>query len=213
MFDPWEQRRQKVLENTSTKKLMFRPLSEILKELPSESSEDRLEALPDGSWTPALFIAAARALLAHSMFAGTLHRQGDALPALGDGVILKYAGEYETYIEEINDRTDLVVSVVREGDRVIAFAGAELRQDEAEIKLVAVDDFSRRQRGVGQTVEVGGQMFNVGLGHAVVDLLTTALPNRIVTDATGDQSRYIFKSLGFKQQPDTSNPCLLQFEP
>jgi hypothetical protein len=131
MFDRWEQRRQKVLENTSTKKLMFRPLSEILKELPSESSEDRLEALPDGSWTPALFIAAARALLAHSMFAGTLHRQGDALPALGDGVILKYAGEYDTYIEEINDRTDLVVSVVREGDRVIAFAGAELRQDEA----------------------------------------------------------------------------------
>jgi hypothetical protein len=56
-------------------------------------------------------------------------------------------------------------------------------------------------------------MFNVGLGHAVFDLLTTALPNRIVTDATDDQSRYIFKSLGFKQQPDTSNPCLMQFEP
>lgn len=213
MFDPWEQRRQKVLENTSTKKLMFRPLSEILKELPSESSEDRLEALLDRSWTPAPFIAAARALLADSMFAGTLHRKGNALPALGDGVILKYAGEYETYIEEINDRTDLVVSVVREGDRVIAFAGAELRLDEAEIKLVAVDHFSRRQRGVRETVEVGGQMFSVGLGHAVVDLLMTALPNRIVTDATGDQSRYIFKSLGFKQQPDTSNPCLLQFEP
>lgn len=153
MFDPWEQRRQKVLENTSTKKLMFRPLSEILKELPSESSDDRLEALLDRSWTPAPLIAAARALLADSMFAGTLHRKGNALPALGDGVILKYAGEYETYIEEINDRTDLVVSVVREGDRVIplqvrSFAWTKQRSSSSLSMTSRVDseEYDRRWR-------------------------------------------------------------------
>lgn len=212
MFEAWEERRQKVIEKASTKKPMFRPLSEILKEPGPQSSEDRLEALPNGSWTPALFVDAARAFLAESSFTASVHRKGDLLPALGSDVILKYAGEYAAYVEEIGDRDDLVVAVVTEGDRVIGFASAEVGREEAEIKLVAVDEFSRRERGVQRVLEVAGETFSVGVGHAVVDLLMTALPSHLVTDATSDQSRYIFKSLGFKRQPSTSNPCLLQSE-
>ena len=105
---------------------MLRSLSEILREPRSQSSEDRLEALPKGRWTPALFVDAARAFLAESRFNTSVHRKGDVLPALGRGVIFKCAGKYEAYVEEIGDRDDLVVAVVREGYRVIGFASAEL---------------------------------------------------------------------------------------
>ena len=44
---------------------------------------------------------------------------------------------------------------------------------------------------------VSDQQFTVGAAHVIVNALVGELRRPIVTDATNDSSRYVFRSLGF----------------
>ena len=138
----------------------------------------------------------------------------EALLALGPDVKYKYSGKSSGSYYEVAERAvegeDLLVATVQEGERVIGYGIAALTNGEWNIEIIDVDAFSRRSTGLQRIVTIGGIEFGVGVGHVVVNALAPALKQPIYVDATGDASRYIFKSLGFVPRPGEQNPCLLQ---
>jgi hypothetical protein len=186
-------------------------VNENLNTVRRRSSEERLAALRPGSWTPLPFVTAARQL-AMDGFTLILCGRDDAIPPLGPDVHFKYVRAYAEVPDRRAAGEDLLVAIVIEGDRVVAYGIAARLQAECEIEIIDVDRSSSRSAGLQVQLEIGEETFGVGIGHVVVDQLVSALRGRILVDATGESSRYIFKSLGFVHRPATTNPCLLQLD-
>lgn len=168
-------------------------------------SEDRLEALPDGSWTPAQFHQAAERFRQERGLTVALIRRGDDLPPMRDRAF-KYP-VYGEIPEEWDDGNDVVVAVVLARNRLVGYATAV----PGEIKIVDVHREFLRSSGVQLPIEVAGQSFAVGIGHVLVSKLIGSLDPPLTVDATTPPSRFIFKSLGFRHRESTGNPCILDY--
>ena len=48
--------------------------------------------------------------------------------------------------------------------------------------------------------------------HVIVREFIARLDGRIGVDATGEQSRFVFRPMGFCDQEGTANPCLLEYD-
>jgi hypothetical protein len=127
-------------------------------------------------------------------------------------VRFKYVDSYEEVPDRVAAGENVVLAIVAEEGRVIGFGIGEQRDGDSEIEIIDVDQSSRRSNGVQRTLTIGDHEFGVGVGHVIVDLLMTALTKPVDVDATGDDSRYIFKSLGFQHREGESNPCLLDLQ-
>lgn len=207
---PWEQRLARRRPSTPGG-FGFVSVADYLTQPVQPSSCDRLERVPADDRNPSIFISGAQALVQAFGLAVSTFRRGDQLPPLDGGVSFKYAVPYAEYGEELPIRDDVLVATVWEAKRVIGFGIAEQSGDEWEIKLIDVDTASRRSSGVEHALTILQMRFGVGVGHIVVAELLSAIPRgRVTTDATSDQSRYIFKSLGFVEKPGATNPCLLE---
>lgn len=209
MYKPFEQRRSKCLVATGREPKLY-TVGDLLRTSAPPSSEDRLLKLPVGSWTPGAFAASARHFIRETGFSMYICENGEAPPNLGSDVTYKYTDLYYEVDERIAGGEHLLVAVVMEGERVIGYGIANRRDTQSEIEIIDVDSFSRRSTGLQRTLTIDGVRFGVGVGHVLVELLAAALNRPIFVDATHDDSRYIFKSLGFVSRPGEQNPCLLQ---
>ena len=200
MYKTFEERKTAYLASAKPKVLS---LAEILRLPDLPSSEDRLVALPQGSWTPAVFRDAARKFCRDAGLTASVYPREQMLPPLGPDVNYKYRSEYYSAPER-------PVAVVMEQERVIGFGIACCGDAETNIEIIDVDDFSRRSAGLESKITLGGSQFGVGVGHVVVDSLISTLAPPFLVDATNTYSRYVFKSLGFVHREGKENPCLLE---
>lgn len=183
-------------------------LSELMKKAFPPTSEQRLEALAKGSWTPQEFVTATRAFVEHSGLTLVVARSAPEL--VGDWGAMRFSYRQLDGCRARLEAGDLLlVALVVEAGNVIGYGYAEVDDARAHIDVIEVEAYSTRSCGLGATLAVGGQPFSVGVGHAIVDSLVQALETTLTADAKNGASRYIFKSLGFLRQPDQENPCLL----
>ncbi len=121
-------------------------------------------------------------------------------------------GCLQAVAQRIRDGEHVVVVLVWEQDVLVGYGIAAEHSDCVEIEIIDVDFYSRRSAEFCDTVELYGETFQVGVGHVVVQKLIEDVARPINVDATTDGSRYIFKSLGFEHDPQTTNPCILKLE-
>lgn len=174
------------------------------------TSEQRLEALLAGSWSPQLFLNALRDFLPSERFSVSLVGSGGTLPELHPDGSFKYLPSYPEARSRIEAGEEVRVSVVQEEGWVIGFGIADKDDGTWQIGQISVDRSSSRSAGLQRTLSVAGEEFTVGVGHVIVETLIAAVPRPIIVDATNSPSRYIFKSLGFTTRPGAANGCLLQ---
>jgi hypothetical protein len=175
------------------------------------SSEERLERLPAGNWSPQIFRDKAMELLQAAHLEVQLIADVNQLPYLDQETEYRY--DYCSYAA-CRDRQiageRFLVSVTIENSRVIGYAIAVLTLEEsAEIEIVDVDMSSQRSSGLKVELTIEGEKFSVGVAHLLVDAIACNLHGELRVDATGAPSRYVFKSLGFVPYPGEVNPCQL----
>jgi len=106
----------------------------------------------------------------------------------------------------------ITVALVAEEGILIGYAIAVKDADkETEVKIIDVDNYSRREAGLSRKLVIEGEPFQIGVGHVLVKSILTHCPPPLHVDSTTPASRYIFKSLGFIHADSDSNPCILHF--
>ena len=209
MYEPFEQRRQRIEAARAVGGLKLLSYEEYLAQPRLKDTETRLRELPAASWTPSVFMDATKVLMQELGIKTIVWDNDGPLPVLPPDAGYKYAGEYkDAAIPDTEGRTPLVVAVL-EGDRVIGFGTGLRFPDKSEIPVIDVEIYSRRSAGLKVGVTVAEREFSVGVGHVVVATLLEALKRPVFVDATNEDSRYIFRSLGFVHRSRTKNPCLL----
>lgn len=195
-FPPFEERRKQYSATPQGSGL--RRASDLMTSpKPAVNSVNRLWSLHPGDNTTRVFLDATLLLLKASGFSVDTFGSGDAKPPLCSRVGFTYSSEY-------GDDYDLV-AVVKERDCVIGYGAADCAEDRSEIKILDVDQHSRRSRGVMREFDLGGERFSVGVGHIVVVRLMRELSSRateISVDASNPESQYVFVSLGFRPPAD-----------
>jgi hypothetical protein len=133
---------------------------------------------------------------------------------LPSGSIFKYDDQLPSFLRAIEKGESSTVVVVQRNGDIVAFGMAEAAQScSVKIETIDVEFKSRRSSGVKSSIDIEGQIFDIGISHVLVLKLVEALqPTRIHTDAANHKSRYVFKSLGFRSYSD-ENSCLLEYGP
>jgi len=145
----------------------------------------------------------------------TVTKQTEELPDIPPDTGFKYShpGEYGALGScriRIGKGENIIVALVWEDDFLIGYGIAAIVNGKCEIEIIDVDSFSRRNAGLADVIQISEQSFQVGVGHVVVDALLKKCPSPIYVDATHDSSQYVFKSLGFFNDIDSTNPCILK---
>ncbi|MEI6972738.1 MAG: hypothetical protein WCL44_14625, partial [bacterium] len=141
----------------------------------------------------------------------------DRIPPTVKSACFKYTHHDYGTLHEARDEMaagqPITVALVTEDNSLIAYAIAE-RDDrqETDVKIIDVDNYSRREAELSHKLEIEGQEFQVGVGHVLVKAILDNCPPPLYVDSTTPASRYIFKSLGFKEDSSQSNPCILRLE-
>lgn len=106
----------------------------------------------------------------------------------------------------------LTIALVTEESIAIGYAIAERTnvQGLGEVAILDVDVYSRRETGLCSHVEIESGCYQVGVAHVVLKALIDHCTPPLITDATNDASRYVFKSLGFVHVEGNPNPCILE---
>lgn len=134
----------------------------------------------------------------------------NSIPDFDDDVCFQYINAVEDYESKLNDGDNAVAVFIKEEDRVIAFGIANKEDHETEIDVIEVEINSTRRAGLSKEIEIENLSFEIGVGHLVVLRLLESCRTPIWTDATNEESRYMFKSLGFVHDKGTTNPCILR---
>ena len=174
------------------------------------SSLQRLNALRPASWSPRDFAAGAAVLREEAALRLVIARSPETLPEMSRDTWFRYPS-YTELRERWHEGEELVASAVLEGDRLIAYGIAVTSSDETQIEIIDVDTYSRRSAGLQRVLTIGGIPFGVGVAHIVADALVGQLHAPIAVDATSDESRFVFRALGFTRRPKTANPCLYEY--
>lgn len=182
-------------------------------EFMERSSESRLE----NALSPDLianFITATRSFRAENGLTVVLTSSAEEIPRIPDDVCFKYSrphseGDLPVCTQRIKNGEKIAISLVFEEGLLIGYGIAAIRGADTEIEIIDVDCYSRREADLKKTVELDGQLFHVGVGHVIVDTLLQTCPKPVKVNATSSHSRYIFKSLGFRDA-GLGNPCVLK---
>lgn len=174
-------------------------------------SEERLENLSPGTWSPHLFSQKSTELQENAKLEIQVVSDTSQLPGLGSGTEFHY--DHCSY-DDCSDRQQagekFLVSLALKKGQVIGYAIAALAADSsAEIEILDVDTSSRRSSGLKIDLTVENETFSVGLAHLLVLAIVRNFTGKLMVNATHPPSRYVFKSLGFVSRPGESNPCLL----
>lgn len=124
----------------------------------------------------------------------------------------KYWPEYERIKGQIDDPNVKVMTVLNSGE-VVAFAITKILESTpstSSIEIIDVDKSYRRSSNFSVEWQFKGEHFSAGIAHILIYYLIEALPGKLITDATNSRSRFVFKSLGFRQKTSAQNPCLLE---
>lgn len=177
-------------------------------------SENRLMQIYDSD-VPTTINNAVTAFIRKRKLTVRVTEDPDDLPKLSAVTRFKYSGSSEGDLPEIQGRMktgeDAAVAWVKEDGLVIGYGLAFLTKAYTDITIIDVDLYSRRSHGLAHEFKIKDERFSVGIGHAVVRALLKHCPPPFRTDATNPNSRYIFKSFGFRERPKQGNPCLLEF--
>lgn len=176
------------------------------------TSESRFDGLKDKQQAIAEFISSTRQFIdRHSLICENAKNNmlGVALPR---GSIFKYGDQLPSFLKALDDGEDVTVVFVRRAGEIVAIGMAEVPESgSVKVETIDVESKSRRSNGLKHSIEIEGQVFDIGIAHALVLMLVDTLrATRIHTDATNKMSRYVFKSLGFSPYTD-KNSCLLEF--
>src|SRR5687767_14053369 len=93
MLEPYEQRRGRLTRNAGSGR-GFLWSNEYLSQEEPASSEQMLNELAADSWSPAVFLEAARDLMTEPLLCERVHKPGDRLPALHTDSLFIYGSEY-----------------------------------------------------------------------------------------------------------------------
>jgi hypothetical protein len=177
-------------------------------------SEDRFERLgsPDAVQ---LVIAATLRFREKEGLLVTLAKKPSDIPECHDAWF-KYSprggGSLRACSGRLASGEELVVVLVWEEGEVIGYGIAATKRRWSEVEIIDVDRFSRREAGLAGEVSIGTETFQIGVGHVVVKALSDNCRHPVRVDATHSSSRYVFKSLGFRHDGRSANPCLLELE-
>ena len=183
------------------------------KERECRSSEARFDAI--FSWGHVHAIRKATVEFQKNNALEVVHAKcSEQIPDIPNQVVFKYsshgqAGELAQAAYRLAHGEDLSVVLVLEDDKLIGYGIASHENDRSEIKIIDVDQYSRREACLFADICIAGEVFHVGVGHIVAYELVCDCRRQIVVDATHDKSRYIFKSLGFIHDSSSGNPCIL----
>lgn len=145
----------------------------------------------------------------------TVTKKSEEIPDIHRSTCFKYSttSDYSSLKEcsaRIKNGENITVVLVREEGLLVGYGIAVTKDDECEIEIIDVDIYSRREAGLADTIQLSDQSFQVGVGHVVVNTLIKSCSQSIIVDATNNNSRYIFKSLGFTHDNKSNNPCILK---
>ncbi len=129
----------------------------------------------------------------------------NSIPDFDDDVRFKYINAVDDYESRLDDGDDAVAVFIKEEDRVIAFGIANKEDLETEIAVIEVEINSTRRAGLSKEIEIENLSFEIGVGQLVVLRLLESCRTPIWADATNEESKYIFKSLGFVYDEGTAN--------
>jgi hypothetical protein len=179
------------------------------------SSEERLENLSPGDWSPRSFFDKATELQQSANLEVRVVSDASQLPRLDPEIGFSYA--YCSYAGCLARQQAgwrfLVPLALKEG-QVVGYAITALEADDsAEIEILDVAESSRRGTGLKMDLIVQDETFSVGVAHVLVAALLRTFLGELSVDATNSPSRYVFKSLGFVGLPGEMNPCLLHKPP
>jgi hypothetical protein len=134
------------------------------------------------------------------------------LPELPTSSGFKYDDQVPAFYCALLRGEDVKIVLVKASENVIAFGLVESPKDgEVEIEIIDVATEWRRSAGRKTLLELEGQTFEVGVAHVLVThLVRSANSGKIKTNASNKESRYVFKSVGFKGYSN-EDPCLLRF--
>lgn len=136
--------------------------------------------------------------------------QGDDL-SLSQKAIFDYREAFSDAIDRMNSGEPVILTVVKQNSQVIGYGIAlnNKTETETEIEVIDVDVQFRRSNKFCKLVIIDDEEFSVGVAHLIVLKFLSSCSYPFRVDSTHSSSRYIFKSLGFKHDDATSNPCIL----
>lgn len=199
-FDPYEVRRAAYVQRMATRGPGTRSkcLFELINGPDLLSSEERLLALSPASWTAEAFSAAAAQLEAGANIEVSILTGNDNIPPLELEMQYKYWGEYAAISDRAGSGEEISIAIARDERHIIGFGIASRINSGHKFEILDVVAWSRRSDGLKQSLNIQGEEFSVGVGHVIVARLVGGLSRPVVVDAANDESRYIFRSLGFQ---------------
>jgi len=175
-----------------------------------KTSEARLSKILDPKKAAEVFAKEAAVFARDYGLETVIATSKNSIPDFDDDVCFQYINAVEDYGSRLDDGDDAVAVFIKEEDRVIAFGTANKEDHETEIDVIEVEINSTRRAGLSKKIEIENLSFEIGVGHLVVLRLLESCRTPIRTDATNEESRYIFKSLGFVHDEGIANPCILR---
>ncbi|MFK4784832.1 hypothetical protein [Fusobacterium sp. MFO224] len=126
--------------------------------------------------------------------------------------ITNYSGQ-DCYVKRGYELDDNLNSfVILEDLKIIGFITYSFKKKICKIDRIAIDEFSKRRSGLTIKLNIENSDFTVGIGHSLVLNIIMKLENeysQIEVEAISDESKYIFKSLGFVEASSKNTHSLL----
>jgi hypothetical protein len=208
-----EMRKKRIIKQARDSKWINPFSEESIKELfdnRDKTSEARLSKIIDPKKAVEVF-AEETAFFARDYGLKTvIATRNNSIPDFDDDVHFKYISTVKDFENKLEDGYSSLAVFIKEKDKVIAFGIANEEGHETEIQVIEVEINSSRRAGLSKKIEINNLRFEIGVGHLIVLRLLESCKVPLWTDATNEESRYIFKSLGFVHDEGTSNPCILR---
>lgn len=206
--------RKKIIQDQTKNSGWINPLSEeAIKEFfenDNKSSEQRLSKILDLKNAAKIFVKEIAIFEKEFGLESIIATNKNTIPVFEDDIHFKYIRSVHDFKIRLDEGDNIVAVFIKEEDKVIAFGIANKENYQTELEVIEVEINSSRRAGLSREIEIENQLFEIGVGHLVVLKLSNSCGAPIWTDATSEESRYIFKSLGFVQDKSTSNPCILR---
>lgn len=208
-----EMRKNRIMNQAKDSKWVNPFSEEEIKEFfenQDKTSEARLSKILDSKKAAEVFAKEATVFANDYGLETVIATNKNSIPDFNDDIGFQYINAIENYKSRLDDSDDAVAVFIKEEDRIIAFGIANKDEHETEIDVIEVEINSTRRAGLSKEIKIENLSFEIGVGHLVVLRLLESCRTPIWTDATNEESRYIFKSLGFVHNEGTTNPCILR---
>jgi hypothetical protein len=206
--------RKNRIKNQAKSAKWFDPLSEdsIKKHFENcdKTSEARLSKILDPKEAAKIFSKEVAVFAKDYGLETVMATSKNSIPDFDYDVQFQYINAVYDYESRLEDVDNFLAVFIKEEDKVIAFGIAYKEDHETKIEIIEVEINSTRRSGLSKKIKIENLSFEIGVGHIVVLRLLESCQTPMWTDATNEESRYIFKSLGFDHDERSTNPCILR---